>query len=72
MTELSGAISPEAIEAIVSEEIKTLPDRDELAKLRKIQSLVEPQAPDAPWVVAFDAAERAIAACGEGAHRPAS
>jgi hypothetical protein len=66
-----NAFRPAEIEEMVSDEVKTLPDRDELAKLRLMYSLVEVFIPDAPWVLAFDAAERAIAVCGEKAHRPA-
>ena len=69
---LPGAPSPEVSEGIVSKEIETLPDRDELAKLREIHALVETPTPDTPWEAAFAAAERAITVCGEKARRPAS
>jgi hypothetical protein len=62
---IPGAPSPEVIEDIVSNEVETLPDRDELAKLREIHALVETQTPDTPWEAAFAAAERAVAVCGE-------
>jgi hypothetical protein len=71
--ELAGfpdAFAPDEIEDIVSEETGVLPDRDELRTLRWMYAIVELFAPDAEWVVAFTAAERAIAACGENAVRP--
>ena len=61
---------PEEIEEMVAEEVKTLPALDEVQKLRLMYAAVAVFIPDAAWVVAFTAAERAIATCGENARRP--
>ena len=70
LADFPDAFSPAEIEEIVSDEAETLLDREELYELRLIYAVFAVLIPDAPWVLAFDAAERAIAVCGEKAHRP--
>jgi hypothetical protein len=70
LTDMPDAFDAAAIEEIVSDEAGVLPALDELRTLRLMYVVVEAFIPDAPWVVAFTAAERAIASCGERARRP--
>ena len=65
LADFPDAFSPAEIEEIVSDEAETLLDREELYELRLIYAVFAVLIPDAPWVLAFDAAERAIAVCGE-------
>lgn len=55
---------------MVTTEVATLPTRDDLVKLRTQYTAVALFLPDAPWPLALDAAEVAITACGEAAHKP--
>jgi hypothetical protein len=71
LASFGGTFEPDLIEEIVSHEVETLPDRDELQTLRLMYSIVEVFTPDAAWVVAFTAAEHAIEKCGESARRAA-
>jgi hypothetical protein len=71
LASFGDAFGPDAIEEIVSQEVQTLPDHEELKTLRKIYAVVEFLLPETAWVVAFTAAEHAIGACGEDARRPA-
>jgi hypothetical protein len=70
LADMPDAFGADEIEEIVSDEVGVLPDLDELRTLRLMYVVVEAFIPDAPWVVAFTAAERAIATCGERALRP--
>lgn len=70
LTDLPHAFNAAEIETIVSDEVQSLPARDELERLRLMYAVIQVFIPDAPWVVAFAAAERAIESCGEKAQRP--
>lgn len=70
LREVSDSLEPDAIEEIVASQVVTLPNHDELAKLRTVHGVVALFLADAPWPVAFAAADRAIDRCGEGARRP--
>jgi hypothetical protein len=58
------------VDEMVTTEVATLPTRDDLVKLRTQYTAVALFLPDAPWPLALDAAEVAITACGEAAHKP--
>lgn len=68
---IDAAMEPATIAEIVDEQVTTLPVRDDLVKLRAVYGVVELFIADAPWPVAFAAADAAIERCGEGAARPA-
>jgi hypothetical protein len=70
LAEMPNPMTPDSIEVVVSDEVETLPAVRELETLRLMYALILVFIPDAPWVVAFSAAERAIATCGERARRP--
>lgn len=70
LAELGDSMEPAAVEDIISGQLATLPDREELTKLRSVYAVVDLFVSDAPWPVAFTAADRAIEVCGEGAKRP--
>lgn len=61
---------PEMVEDIIRDQLATLPNRVELAKLRTVYAVVDLFVSDAPWPRAFAAADEAIARCGERAKRP--
>lgn len=71
LADMPDPMTPDSIEVVVSDEVQTLPALRELETLRLMYALIVVFIPDAPWVVAFSAAERAIATCGERARRPA-
>jgi hypothetical protein len=56
-------LAADEIAALVASQVATLPTRDELRKLRELYALVDLFLFAAPWPVAFDAAEVAIARC---------
>lgn len=60
----------EAIDEVVSIEVALLPKTEDLEKLRTQYVAVALFLPDAPWPRALDAAEAAIAVCGEEAPHP--
>jgi hypothetical protein len=70
LASFGDTFEPDVIEEIVAHEVETLPGLDELQKLRLMYALVEVFIPEAPWSVAFAAAEHAISKCGESARRP--
>ena len=55
---------------VIAIEVALLPTRDDLVKLRNQYTAVAVFLPDAPWPLALDAAEAAIAVCGEEAPKP--
>lgn len=55
---------------MVRSEVATLPLRADMAKLRVQYTPLALFLPDTPWPRALDAADVAIDACGEGAHKP--
>lgn len=57
-------------EEVVAIEVALLPTRADLLKLRNQYTAVSVFLPDAPWPLALDAAEAAIAVCGEEAPKP--
>ena len=57
-------------EEVVAIEVALLPTRADLVKLRNQYTAVSVFLPDAPWPLALDAAEAAIAVCGEEAPKP--
>ncbi|MBA3396341.1 MAG: hypothetical protein H0T89_27165 [Deltaproteobacteria bacterium] len=71
LAELGDSMEPAAVEDIISGQVATLPNREELTKLRSVYAVVDLFVSDAPWPAAFTAADRAIEVCGEGAKRPA-
>ncbi len=72
LAELGDSMEPAAVEDIISGQLATLPNREELTKLRSMYAVVDLFVSDAPWPAAFTAADRAIEVCGEGAKRPAA
>lgn len=60
----------EAIDEVVSIEVALLPNTEDVEKLRTQYTAISVFLPDAPWPRALDAAEAAIAVCGEEAPRP--
>lgn len=70
LDEVRDAIDPSEIDAIVESQVVQLPNKTELETLRSVFGIVELFVFDASWPKAFDAADRAIAVCGESAKRP--
>ncbi len=70
MAAIEGGMEPDAIESIVVSQVETLPNREELAKLRTVYGVVELFLAQESWPMAFAAADRAIESCGESAKRP--
>ena len=69
--ELEGAeLEPEDIEPILESQVSSLPNRRELSTLHSMYAVVDLLLIESAWPAAFEAAERAIVACGEQAHRP--
>jgi hypothetical protein len=58
------------VDEVVVAETATLPRRGDLVTLRATYKIVEAFIADAPWPVAYAAADVAIEQCGEGAARP--
>ena len=59
-----------SIEEVLVIEVALLPTKNDVGKLRKQYTAVAVFLPDAPWPRALDAADAAIAVCGEEAPRP--
>jgi hypothetical protein len=55
---------------VIAIEVALLPTSEDLVKLRNQYTAVSVFLPDAPWPRALDAAEAAIAVCGEEAPKP--
>ncbi len=72
LTAMSATMTRAEVDEIVESQVATLPEREELVKLRTTYAVVDLFVPDAPWPRAFAAADKAIASCGEGAVRPRS
>jgi hypothetical protein len=60
----------DSIDEVVAIEVALLPSSADLEKLRTKYAAVGFFLPDAPWPRALDAAEAAIAVCGEEAPHP--
>ena len=59
-----------SIDQMFDSEVALLPKRTDLEKLRAMYAAIALFVPDAPWPAALDAADAAIAQCGEGAAKP--